>query len=102
MTVLSDLTNEITSQLPTGVSHEITAAKLRTVLSDMVTQLSQMSGGGGTAERYLTTGTTANPGDICYCNTKAGGFAVVLPDAPIPGTGVGFRDAESSWSTANL
>jgi hypothetical protein len=103
MTVLSDLIAEIGAQLPTGVSHEITAAKLRTVLSDMVTQLSQVSGsGGGTAERYLTTGSTANPGDICYCNTQAGGFAVTLPDAPIPGTGVGFRDAESSWSTANL
>lgn len=106
MTVLSDLTTEIVTQLPTGVSHEITAAKLRLVLTDMVSRLSAQTGtsGGGAAaaEYYLISNTTANSGAVYYCNTAAGGFTVTLPDAPVPGTGVGFRDAESSWSASNL
>ena len=105
MSVLSDLTAEINSQLPTGVSHQITAAKVRTVLTDMATQLiasQAVTGGGGSAERYLTSTTTADAGDICFCNTAAGGFTVTLPATPVPGTGVGFRDAESSWSASNL
>jgi hypothetical protein len=106
MTVLSDLTAEIGAQLPTGVSHEITAAKLRLVLTDMVSRLSAQTGtsGGGAAaaEYYLTSNTTASSGAVYYCNTAAGGFTVTLPDAPTTGTGVGFRDAESSWSASNL
>jgi hypothetical protein len=107
MSTLTDLTAEITSQLPTGVSHEITAAKLRAVLTDMVSRITTdptlLGGsGGGSSERYLTASTTASPGDICFCNTAAGGFTVTLPDNPAPGTGIGFRDAESSWAAANL
>jgi hypothetical protein len=107
MSTLSDIAAEITSQLPTGVSHEITAAKLRTVLIDLTTKIlsdpALLGGaGGGTLERYLTSSTTASAGDICYCNTQAGGFTVTLPDTPIPGTGVAFRDAEGSWAAANL
>lgn len=105
MSTLSDLTAEIAAQLPTGVSHEITAAKLRLVLTDMVSRLSAQtgtSGGGAAAEYYLTSNTTANSGAIYYCSTAAGGFTVTLPDTPTPGTGIGFRDAESSWSASNL
>lgn len=110
MSVLSDLTLEINTTLPTGVDHQITAAKVRQVLTDMATQIiaSQAvtggggGGGSGVAERYLTASTTANPGDICYCNTAAGGFTIALPTTPVAGTGVGFRDAESSWAASNL
>jgi hypothetical protein len=109
MSTLSDLTAEINTQIPTGVDHAITAAKVRTTLIDMATKIlsdqSLLGGGGGGAgslDRYLTSNTSANPGDVCYCNTSAGGFTVTLPANPIPGTGVGFRDAESSWAAANL
>jgi hypothetical protein len=58
--------------------------------------------GGGSSYRYISGTSSANVGDICYCDTSGAGFVLTLPTSPVTGAGISIRDARGTWTGQNL
>jgi hypothetical protein len=59
-------------------------------------------GGSGSTYRYVSGTSSANVGDICYCDTSSAGFVLTLPTSPVTGSGISIRDARGTWTGQNL
>jgi hypothetical protein len=129
---LANLSTEIDTQLPTNNLGQIHADTLRNVLKDIInneyvpvgniltnvgtagdttflrgdgswqTIVGGGGGGGGSAYRFVSGTSSANSGDVCYCDTSGGGFVLTLPTSPVTGSGVSIKDARGTWTGQNL
>jgi hypothetical protein len=59
-------------------------------------------GGSGSTYRYVSGTSSANIGDVCYCDTSGAGFVLTLPTSPVTGSGISIRDARGTWTGQNL